>query len=338
MIAALKPAAKKPRPTTIEGDFNGHVAAWRKHRTLLGMKRRFPTGPHLFDEHVRDWQLNNLAKAALALRMSKFRKQPPVDPARLNRDEQKRLARLEDDLIAAKTINEKREIRDKIMKIQDDRRAHAESAKQAADIAETTALEAARGSPVAFETIIRAEYAVDKDGARIIKNGKAILEIKKITRLRIAQRDGLEALTKFRKNKAGRIVAIPVLSKTLHAALIQYRKNYEDLDPLKGLRPPRLDGDVVSGGGGGKDWATELVKKRDEMERIEKKIQAIDPTYQGPGALRPINKIGRAVHTLREVAGKGNSIVSLGRGDAQRLNRDALVLAAEIVADHYGLQ
>jgi hypothetical protein len=302
------------------------------------LKTRFKATTGALDEHVRDWQVHKLQRAALALRMSAFRKQPAADPSRLNRFEQKRLVKAEAELKDAATIEEKRTARDKIMAIHEAREVRTDQARQAADIAETTALEAVRGSPVAFETVIRAEYLTDDDGVRVIEDGRAILQIKKVTRLRIAQRDGLEPLTKFRFNKAGRIVGVPVLNKTLHAAALQWRKDYEDLDPLKSLRPPRLDGDVVSGGGGGEDWARTLIVKAEEMAEAERAIQAMDPTYQGRGALRAINQIGRAVFALREVAGKGNSIVSLGRGDAQRLNRDALVLALEIVADRYGLQ
>lgn len=252
---------------------------------------------------------------------------PGPDPARLTRDEQKRLNRLERELVGAKTVGDKERARAGIMAIAAARDTRIELAAQAAMRAETTALEAGRGAEVLLEEIDVPGFATDEAGRRILENGRAIFQVAKVRRLKISARDGLETL-----------LSAGAIDKMLYTAGMHCRADYEDLDPEKALTPPDYAADRIMNNGGGENWA----QKRDEIQRrigrLEANIQEEDATYQGPGAIRPINRVGRAVLALREVAGKGNTIASLGTGKAQALNTKALLLALGYAAIHYGLE
>lgn len=252
---------------------------------------------------------------------------PAVDPSRLTKDEMKRLTRAERELGEARFPGEKEKARAAILAIGSGRDTRVEMADQAAMRSETTALEAGRGAEVVVEEIEVPGFATDDAGRRILINGQAIFQVAKVKRLKISARDGLETL-----KTAG------VIDPVLYTGGLRYRADYEDLDPEKGLTPPDYASDRVMGGGGGENWA----EKRDEIQRrigrLEADIQADDPTCHGPGAAKPLNRVGRGVLTLREVAGKGNTIAGLGRGSCQSRNTTALIRALEYAAIHYGLE
>lgn len=252
---------------------------------------------------------------------------PGPDPARLTRDEQKRLNRLERELIGARTSGDKEKAKAGILEIGAARDARVALADQVAMHAETTALEAGRGAAVVVEEIEVPGFATDENGRRILVNGQAIFQVTKVRRLKISARDGLETL-----RTAGAI------DQVLYTAGLRCRADYEDLDPEKGLTPPDYATDRVMGGGGGENWAQKRQEIQNRIGRLEGAIQQEDASYHGPGAIRPINRVGRAVLTLREVAGKGNTIASLGAGKAQALNTRALALALGYAAIHYGLE
>ncbi len=252
---------------------------------------------------------------------------PGPDPARLTREEQKKLNRLERDLTGARNSGDKERAKAGILAIAAARDARIALADQAAMHAETTALEAGRGATVVVEEIEVPGFATDDDGRRILVNGQAIFQVAKVKRLKIGARDGLETLK-----------SVGTIDLVLYTAGLRCRTDYEDLDPEKGLTPPDYASDRVMGGGGGENWAEKRGEIQGRIGRLEREIQEADPSYQGPAAIRPINRVGRAVLSLREVAGKGNTIASLGTGKAQALNTRALILALGYAAIHYGLE
>lgn len=149
--------------------------------------------------------------------------------------------------------------------------AHRKAAEE-----ETVALEELRGGKV--ETSDRKEHRGRK---------------------RITSRDGLETLL-----TAGSITQIQ------YAAGMSYRADYEMLDPEKGLTPPALDR-TIAPVNGGEGWA----KKRAERERfvanLERAIQAQDRTFKGALGQTDLERTGRAVWVIREIAGKGRNAFQL---------------------------
>lgn len=142
-----------------------------------------------------------------------------------------------------------------------------------------------------------------------------------------ASRDGLETLL-----TAGSITT------TQHAAGLRYRADYELLDPEKGLTPPSLDQTrkIVRGG----DGFAQKRREREEFVRdLEAMIQEEDPTCRGALGRSDVERIGRAVWALREVAGKGSSLLALSAsGSVQKRISEALRIALDCAAIAYGLE
>lgn len=144
-----------------------------------------------------------------------------------------------------------------------------------------------------------------------------------------ASRDGLETLL-----TAGSI------DRTQHAAGLRYRADYELLDPEKGLTPPDLNphnrGKVVRGGEGFADKR----RQREEFVRdLEAMIQEEDRTFRGSLGRTDVERLGRAVWALREVAGKGNSLLALtSSGSMRTVIAQALLVGLDCAAIAYGLE
>lgn len=144
-----------------------------------------------------------------------------------------------------------------------------------------------------------------------------------------ASRDGLETLL-----TAGSI------DRTQHAAGLRYRADYELLDPERGLTPPDLNphnrGKVVRGGEGFADKR----RQREEFVRdLEAMIQEEDRTFRGSLGRTDVERLGRAVWALREVAGKGNSLLALtSSGSMRTVIAQALIVGLDCAAIAYGLE
>jgi len=146
-------------------------------------------------------------------------------------------------------------------------------------------------------------------------------------RLRIATRDGLECL-----------LTIGGITSTEHAAGLRYRTDYEMIDPEKGLSPPPMDQTrrITRGGEG---WASKRMAREAFVRDLERQIQSEDRGFKGAGGHTPIDRLGPAVWTLREVAGKGSNIRALSSSGSvrARLSR-GLALALGCAAIAYGLE
>lgn len=142
-----------------------------------------------------------------------------------------------------------------------------------------------------------------------------------------ASRDGLETLL-----TAGSI------TRTQHAAGLRYRDDYELLDPEKGLTPPSIDQTRKITRGG--DGFAQKRREREEFVRdLEAMIQEEDRTFRGALGRSDVERVGRAVWALREIAGKGVNIQSLcGGGAARTRTQMALIVALDCGAIAYGLE
>lgn len=177
-------------------------------------------------------------------------------------------------------------------------------ARVANDIAETVALESHRGSVI--ETSDRKEHEGRK---------------------RIASRDGLETL-----------LTAHSITATQHAAGLRYRADYEMLDPERGLTPPPIDQsrNITRGGEG---WAQKKLERELFVRDLEKMIQEEDPTFRGANGRTAVERTGRAVWALREIAGKGSNLLSLSNsGSVQARVSEALRLGLDCAAIAYGLE
>uniref|UniRef100_A0A6H1ZBE2 Uncharacterized protein n=1 Tax=viral metagenome TaxID=1070528 RepID=A0A6H1ZBE2_9ZZZZ len=140
-------------------------------------------------------------------------------------------------------------------------------------------------------------------------------------------RDGLETL-----------LTANSISRTQHSAGLRYRADYELLDPENGLTPPALDQtrNIVRGG----DGFAQKRREREEFVRdLEAMIQDEDPTFRGALGRADVERIGRAVWALREIAGKGSTLMALSpSGSVQKRTSDALLTALDCAAIAYGLE
>lgn len=173
--------------------------------------------------------------------------------------------------------------------------------------AEIAALERGRGGK------LRVEKARDRRG----EDGE---------QLRVS-RDGLETLF-----TAHSITSIQ------HAAGLRYRVDYELLDPEKGLTPPAIDQTrkIVRGGDG---FAAKRREREEFIRDLEAVIQEEDPTFRGANGRTPVQRLGLAVVTLREVAGKGSNLSSLAASGSGRASMsEALRLALDCAAIAYALE
>lgn len=142
-----------------------------------------------------------------------------------------------------------------------------------------------------------------------------------------ASRDGLETLL-----TAGSI------TRTRHAAGLRYRADYELLDPEKGLTPPTLDPALRNIVRGGEGFAQKRREREEFVRDLEAMIQEEDRTFRGALGKSDVERLGRAVWALREVAGKGGSVLSLtSSGSMRTLIAEALIVALDCAAIAYGL-
>ena len=140
-------------------------------------------------------------------------------------------------------------------------------------------------------------------------------------------RDGLETLL-----TAGSI------TRTQHAAGLRYRDDYELLDPEKGLTPPSIDQTrkITRGGDG---FAVKRREREEFVRDLEAMIQEEDRTFRGALGRSDVERVGRAVWALREIAGKGANLVSLSSsGSVQVRTSKALLVALDCAAIAYGLE
>lgn len=146
-------------------------------------------------------------------------------------------------------------------------------------------------------------------------------------RLRITSRDGLETLL-----TAGSI------TRTQHAAGLRYRDDYELLDPEKGLTPPSIDQTRKITRGG--DGFAQKRREREEFVRdLEAMIQEEDRTFRGALGRSDVERVGRAVWALREIAGKGANLLTLSSsGSTRTAISEALIVALDCAAIAYGLE
>lgn len=142
-----------------------------------------------------------------------------------------------------------------------------------------------------------------------------------------ASRDGLETLL-----TAGSITRVQ------HAAGLRYRADYEMLDPERGLTPPALDQSRKITRGG--DGYALIKRQREEFVRdLEAMIQEEDRTFKGALGRSDVERVGRAVWALREIAGKGNSLLSLSSSGSKRtVIAKALIVGLDCAAIAYGLE
>ena len=140
-------------------------------------------------------------------------------------------------------------------------------------------------------------------------------------------RDGLETLL-----TAGSI------TRTQHAAGLRYRDDYELLDPEKGLTPPSIDQTRKITRGG--DGFAQKRREREEFVRdLEAMIQEEDRTFRGALGRSDVERVGRAVWALREIAGKGANLRSLSSsGSVIARTSDALCVSLDCAAIAYGLE
>ncbi len=143
-----------------------------------------------------------------------------------------------------------------------------------------------------------------------------------------ASRDGLETLL-----TAGSI------TRTQHAAGLRYRADYELLDPEKGLTPPTLDPALRNIVRGGEGFAQKRREREEFVRDLEAMIQEEDRTFRGALGKSDVERLGRAVWALREVAGKGGSVLSLSSSGSMRTAiSEALIVGLDCAAIAYGLE
>lgn len=142
-----------------------------------------------------------------------------------------------------------------------------------------------------------------------------------VTRVRVRSRDGLETLV-----RSGAISAAQFKAGML------YRDLYEATDAERGLKSQMTAPAFLGGGtarsapGRAEAWAERLMRLTTAMAAIEAKVRRADRNQ-------------RAVQALREVAGHARCLSQLSAGGGgQALYRASLVLALEVVAEHFGVR
>ncbi len=142
-----------------------------------------------------------------------------------------------------------------------------------------------------------------------------------MVRIRVRSRDGLETLA-----RSGGVTAVQFRAGML------YRDLYEANDPERDLRSQLTAPAFLQGGSAGtapgraEAWAERRVRLSRAIAAIEAKVRAAD-------------RNARAVAALREVAGHARCLSHMARGGgAQAAYRQALILALDIVAEHFNLR
>lgn len=143
-------------------------------------------------------------------------------------------------------------------------------------------------------------------------------------------RDGLETLR-----------STGTLDRTLYAAALKYREDYERLDPENGLTPPSIDQSrSVSHGGDG--WAKKRKEIADRIRAVHLMIAGVDRKADETAAmpmLPPGHPVMQAIYVLEEVAGKGSNLRDLtASGSVRARLSKSLVLALGCAAIVYELE
>jgi len=209
--------------------------------------------------------------------------------------------------LASDDLSHRREGGQALIELEAELTAELDARHMIAVKAEIAALERARGGT------LRVEKARDRRG----EDGE---------QLRVS-RDGLETLLTAKS-----------ITTIQHAAGLRYRADYELLDPEKGLTPPTIDQTrkIVRGGDG---FAAKRREREEFVRDLEAIIQDEDRTFRGPNGRTPVERLGLAVVTLREVAGKGSNIAALSHSGSERVRMaDALRLGLDCAAIAYGLE
>jgi hypothetical protein len=142
-----------------------------------------------------------------------------------------------------------------------------------------------------------------------------------VRRVRVLSRDGLESLA-----RGGAITGAQF------AAGMLYRGLYEAADPERDLRsqlsaPAFLGAGTASAGAAQpkEAWAERRLRLSGQIAGVEEKVRVAD-------------RNGRAVRALREVAGHARCLSHFVKGGGgQAAYRQALVLALDVVAGHFGV-
>lgn len=221
----------------------------------------------------------------------------------LNEGQAKRFrAAVEDE--ASPELHRRRAGREAMLRLEEEIAASQTSVRVANDIAETVALETLRGSDI--ETSDRKEHEGRK---------------------RISSRDGLETLLTSHS-----------ITHLQHAAGLRFRTDYEMLDPERGLTPPAIDQsrNITRGGEG---WAQKKLERELFVRDLEAMIQEEDRTFRGANGRSDVERVGRAVWALREIAGKGSNLLTLSAsGSVRAATSSALNVALDCAAIAYELE
>lgn len=225
------------------------------------------------------------------------------DPSRLTPDQEKR-ARRANERLRSEDPRKVTAARDELLNIADEVQKRVEAYRRASDNAETMELEALRGG-----VFVEPKRNEPQD------------------RKRIASRDGLETLLTARS-----------ITHVQHAAGLRFRADYEMLDPEKGLTPPPIDQSrAITRGGEG--WAQKKLERELFVRDLEAMIQEEDPTFRGALGRSDVERVGRAVWALREIAGKGSNLMGLtGSGSVRAATASALLISLDCAAIAYGLE
>ena len=232
-----------------------------------------------------------------------LRHEARYDPARLSPDQEKR-ARRANERLSSEDARKVTAARNELLLIAEEVKNRVEAYRRAGDNAEMEALEALRGG--VFVGPGRNEPP---------------------DRKRIASRDGLETLLTAKS-----------ITHTQHAAGLRYRTDYEMLDPERGLTPPPIDQsrNITRGGEG---WAQKKLERELFVRDLEKMIQEEDRTFRGANGRTAVERTGRAVWALREIAGKGSNLRQLSNsGSVIARTTEGLILALDCAAIAYGLE
>jgi hypothetical protein len=138
-----------------------------------------------------------------------------------------------------------------------------------------------------------------------------VIEATPFGRRRILTRDGLESLS-----------ANSAITPLQYAAGMRYRDLFEATE-----RSIKSNLNDAVSGSEDKRRLDSIGQKIQARKRLEAKVQAA-------------SKNGRGLTSLRLVAGEGRTIYAIApKSNAnQRLYRDALLIALDVCADHWGLQ
>jgi hypothetical protein len=158
--------------------------------------------------------------------------------------------------------------------------------------------------------------ALERERGEVVE---VVGRLENLGRVRIRTRDGLETL-----QRSGAIDGMQFKAGML------YRELYEATDPERDLRSQMNDLDRPSGrsspGAVPETWQERRLRLADAVAAIEAKVRVAD-------------RNGAAVRALREVAGHARCISHFASGGSgQARYRQALGLALDTAADHFGLR